>query len=183
MVSERLKNAIESVVNSEISFCKFLTANDTGATGGHQSGILVSVSAKSMMFTEDFPVDTILKRMVKIDWQNNLWTDSTFTYYSSKKELRITKFGRGFPLLRPEQTGALFVFTKQTNEDYSGFVLENEEEIEEFLGTFGISSTETNCVFGVGGIHQDVRISSAIENYIAGISVDFPDTEAMSEAV
>ena len=29
--------AITSVLNSEKSFCKFLSANDTGATGAHQS--------------------------------------------------------------------------------------------------------------------------------------------------
>lgn len=52
MISEILKNAIESVENSATAFCKFLSANDTGATGGHQSGILVSVSAKSIMFSE-----------------------------------------------------------------------------------------------------------------------------------
>lgn len=33
--------AIQSVLNSEQGFCKFLSANDTGATGGHQSGILL----------------------------------------------------------------------------------------------------------------------------------------------
>lgn len=37
--------AVQSVLNSEMGFCKFLSANDTGATGGHQSGILISKSA------------------------------------------------------------------------------------------------------------------------------------------
>lgn len=43
--------AIESVLNSEKGFCKFLSANDTGATGGHQSGILISKSAAEMLFS------------------------------------------------------------------------------------------------------------------------------------
>lgn len=42
--------AIKSVKGARNSFCKFLSANDTGATGGHQSGILVSKSASGMMF-------------------------------------------------------------------------------------------------------------------------------------
>lgn len=182
MTSEILKNAIESAVSSSIAFCKFLSANDTGATGGHQSGILVSVSAKNMMFAEEFPSDGILKRDIKIIWQNDFWTDSTFTFYSSKKELRITKFGRNFPLLRPEQTGALFVFTKQSDDDYAGYLLETEEDIEEFLDTFGISSTETNCLFGAGGVQMNNRESSAIEKYISGLEADFPETGAMSKA-
>ncbi len=44
------KKAIQSVQNSVQSFCKFLSANDTGATRSNQSGILVSKSALEMMF-------------------------------------------------------------------------------------------------------------------------------------
>ena len=182
MISEILKNAIESVEGSGTAFCKFLSANDTGATGGHQSGILVSVSAKSIMFSEKIPLDGILKRDVKIFWHNDFYTDSTFTYYSSKKELRITKFGRNFPLLRPEQTGALFVFTKQSEDEFSGYILEMEEDIEEFLEMFGISSTETNCLFGVGSIRQDRKESLAIYDYIQRLNMEFPETGAMSKA-
>lgn len=182
MTSEILKNAIESVESSGTAFCKFLSANDTGATGGHQSGILVSVSAKSIMFSEKIPLDGILKRNVKIFWHNDFYTESTFTYYSSKKELRITKFGRNFPLLRPEQTGALFVFTKQSEDEFSGYILEMEEDIEAFLEMFGISSTETNCLFGVGNISKDRKENLAIYDYIQRLNVEFPETGAMSKA-
>ena len=59
--------AIKSVLNSENGFCKFLSANDTGATGGHQSGILISKSAVDMMFNrQELEQDTIPKRTVKI---------------------------------------------------------------------------------------------------------------------
>ena len=72
-------------------------------------------------------------------WQDDFETESCFTYYKSKKELRITKFGRGFPFLNINQTGSLFVFTKQEEEHYSGYFLDTEEEIEEFLNAFGLS--------------------------------------------
>lgn len=117
--------AIKSVLNSEKGFCKFLSANDTGATGGHQSGILISKSAVEMMFRrQELAQVGIPKRTVKIKWQDDFETESCFTYYESKNELRITRFGRGFPFLKPEQTGALFVFIKQTDSDYSGYFLE-----------------------------------------------------------
>lgn len=126
--------AINSVLNSEMGFCKFLSANDTGATGGHQSGILISKSAVGMLFTsQELEQAGIPKRTVKIKWQDDFETESSFTYYESKNELRITRFGRGFPFLKPEQTGALFVFTKQTDTDYSGYFLETDEEIQEFI--------------------------------------------------
>ena len=112
-------------------FAKFLSANDTGATGGHQGGVLVSVSASRMLFVEILPDNDILKRDVKITWQGDLVTESTFTYYSSKKELRITKFGRDFDIINPDRTGSLFVLTKQSWDDYSVFIIDTEDEIEE----------------------------------------------------
>ena len=140
MIAGHTGQAIKSVLNSEKGFCKFLSANDTGATGGHQSGILISKSAVEMMFsTQELAQTGIPKRTIKIRWQDDFETESCFTYYESKNELRITRFGRGFPFLKPEQTGALFVFTKQTDVDYSGYFLETDDEIEEFLVTFGIS--------------------------------------------
>lgn len=97
--------AITSVLNSEKSFCKFLSANDTGATGAHQSGILISKTAMEMLFSrEQLEQEGIPKRTVKIKWQNDFETESCFTYYASKNELRITRFGRGFPFLHINQT-------------------------------------------------------------------------------
>lgn len=125
MSTEYSNQAINSVLNSEQAFCKFLSANDTGATGGHQSGILISKSAELMLFSlQQLKQDGILKRTVKIRWQDDFLTESCFTYYESKNELRITRFGRGFPFLKPDKTGTLFVFTKQSEEDYSGYFLE-----------------------------------------------------------
>ena len=177
--------AIKSVLNSENGFCKFVSANDTGATGGHQSGILISKSAVDMMFSrQELEQDTIPKRTVKIRWQDDFETESCFTYYESKNELRITRFGRGFPFLKPEQTGALFVFTQQTDIDYSGFFLETEEEIEEFLTTFAIDPTQTNRLIDTGrlGLLMGKREELAIKEFINGLTVDFPMSEDMSAA-
>lgn len=188
MPTEYANQAINSVLNSELGFCKFLSANDTGATGGHQSGILVSKSALLMMFTnEQLKQDGIPKRTVKIKWQNDFVTESCFTYYESKNELRITRFGRGFPFLKPDQTGALFVFSKQSEDDYSGYFLETEDDIEEFLNAFGIGPAQTNCLIDTGGLGKlnlmpGKREESAIKEFIDGLSVEFPTSEEMSAA-
>lgn len=175
--------AIKSVLNSEKGFCKFLSANDAGATGGHQSGILISKSAVGMMFNrQELEQDGIPKRSVKIRWQDDFETESSFTYYESKNELRVTRFGRGFPFLKPEQTGALFVFTQQTNTDYSGYFLETDEEIEEFLDTFGISPTETNSLIDTGKVASETQEKLAIQEFISGLNADFPASEIMSAA-
>lgn len=185
MLENYSDQAINSVLNSEQSFCKFLSANDTGATGGHQSGILISKSAECMLFSpQQLGQGGILKRIVKIKWQDDFVTESSFTYYESKNELRITRFGRRFPFLYPDQTGALFVLTRQDEENYSGYFLETEEEIEEFLNAFGISPIETNRLIDTekAGMLLGKRESLAIKDFIDCLTVDFPASEVMSAA-
>lgn len=183
MIAGHTGQAIKSVLNSEKGFCKFLSANDTGATGGHQSGILISKSAVEMMFsTQELAQTGIPKRTIKIRWQDDFETESCFTYYESKNELRITRFGRGFPFLKPEQTGALFVFTKQTDIDYSGYFLETDDEIEEFLDTFGISPTETNSLIDIQKVSAETQEKLSIQEFINNLDVDFPASDVMSAA-
>ncbi len=183
MIAGYSGQAVNSVLTSKMAFCKFLSANDAGATGAHQSGILISKSAVQMLFNkEELENERILKRTVKIKWQDDFETESSFTYYESKNELRITRFGRGFPFLKPEQTGALFVFTKQTDTDYSGYFLETDEEIQEFLDTFGISPTETNGLINIEKMPAETHEKLAINEFISSLEVDFPSSDIMSAA-
>ena len=174
--------AIQSVLSSGRAYCKFLSANDSGATGGHQSGILISKTAKNLLFAQNLANENILKRTVEIQWQNDFRTQSSFTYYSSKNELRITKFGRNFPFLHPDQTGALFVLTQQDADQYSAFFLETEEDIEQFLSAFGIGPTETNRMIDTGNILLETREQFAIQEFIRTLTVDFPLSDVMSAA-
>lgn len=183
MITGYANQAIQSVLNSEYGFCKFLSANDTGKTGGHQSGILISKSAVEMMFgKQELKQSGILKRTVKINWQNDLTTESCFTYYESKNELRITRFGRGFPFLGSDLTGALFVFTKHTDIDYSGYFLETDKEMEEFLDAFGMSPTETNALIDAEKVSSKTQEKLAVQKFIDSLQEDFPASEIMSQA-
>ena len=134
MTNDLVVKAIDAVLNGIDSFCKFLSANDSGETGGHQSGILISVTAKTMLFTEqEMRENHILKKIGTIKWQDEYTTSCTFTWYESKKELRITGFGRGRSPLCPEFTGALFVLVKESLEEYQGFIFKTDEDIIEKL--------------------------------------------------
>lgn len=125
------------------------------------------------MFSQALENENILKRTVDIQWQNDIWTESSFTYYSSKNELRITKFGRSFPFLNPEQTGALFVLTRQTADQYSAFFLETEDDIEQFLSAFGIGPTETNHMIDTSAVLPERQERIAIQEFIDTLTVDF----------
>ncbi len=182
-MSELVLKAIDSVLSGKDSYCKFLSANDSGETGGHQSGILISKTAKKMLFTDqEIKENHILKKSGKIKWQDDFETNCTFTWYESKNELRITGFGRGFPLLRPEYTGALFVFIKDSPEDYQGFLFNTDEDIQEFLDSFGLTPAETNRPIELNEVSVETKEKMAISLFIDSLTVDFPSSVEMSSA-
>lgn len=177
-----LNDVLSAVLESRLAFCKFLSANDTGATGGHQSGILISKSAKDIMFDEPLDIAPILKKDVQIHWQDDLITNSCFTYYSSKNELRITKFGRGFPLLVPDRTGSLFVLTLQDIDYYSAYFIDTEDEIEQFLSTFDLSPVHTNCLIRFQHDLPKLEEARAINRFIDSFGPEFPSSKEMANA-
>ena len=84
--------------------------------------------------------------------------------------------------MQPEQTGTLFVLTRQTNVNYSAYFLESDEEIERFLDTFGISPIETNSLIDAHEISTEIQEKMAIQEFIGGLDVDFPASNVMSAA-
>ena len=183
MMDELVTKAVESVLSGKKAYCKFLSANDSGETGGHQSGILISKTAKDMLYTEqELKENHILKKTGKIRWQDDFSTNCTFTWYESKNELRITGFGRGFELLRPEYTGALFVLIKESDENYQGYLFNTDEDIQEFLDAFGLTPAETNRPIELDRINPELVEKQAIESFISGLKVDFPSSQEMSSA-
>ncbi len=178
------EQAIHSAITGEKVFCKFLSANDTGETGGHQSGIYISKPAIPILFNEAGQKGENKDKWVKIKWQNDFVTDTRFIYYGkgTRNEYRITNFGKGFPLLRPCYTGSLFVLVKNTDEDYQGFILETDEEINQFLDAFGISPTETNKLIDNKFADPILKEKQEMYNFIANLREDFPNSFVMAEA-
>lgn len=141
-----------------------------------------------MIFGE-LPSEHIAKRDgIRIGWQDDISTESTFTWYASKKELRLTRLGRGFPYLRPDFTGSLFVFN-QMNDDMSEFeayILESDREIESYLTAFGLGPQDAGRMFrSSAGIEPEVAEESAIFDYVStlgdGINLEFPLSDVISK--
>lgn len=177
------EQAIYSAITGEKVFCKFLSANDTGETGGHQSGIYISKPAIPILFNEAGQKGENKDKWVKIKWQNDFITDTRFIYYGkgTRNEYRITNFGKGFPLLRSCYTGALFVLVKNTDEDYQAFILETDDEINQFLDAFGISPTETNKLIDNKFADPVLKEKQEMYNFIANLQEDFPNSYVMAE--
>lgn len=183
MASDLTTKAIGAVLNGGPSYCKFLSANDSGETGGHQSGILISKTAKGMFWTDkEMKENHILKKYGHIRWQDDFETDCTYTWYESKNELRITGFGRGKSPLSSEFTGALFVLVKDSEVNYQGYLLNTDDDIEQFLDTFGITPAETNRPIEINRVNPELREKKAIDAFIDTLKVDFPASAEMSHA-
>jgi type II restriction enzyme len=176
------EQAIEAVLSGKMAFCKFLSANDTGLTGGHQYGIYVPKTSISILFPEPGIRGENKKKDVKIKWQNDFFTDSVFTYYgtSTRNEYRITRFGRGFELLHVEHTGDLFVFVKLDEEDYSAFVLTLEDDINAFLDYFGLSPADTGSIIGAV-LEPENEKKREMDVFIHSLEGNFPQASVMSE--
>lgn len=176
--------AIQTAMGGKLTFTKFLAANDTGLTGGHQAGIYVSKPSIHILFDEPGIKGQNKEKWVKVNWQDDFETESRFIYYGqgTRNEYRITNFGRGFPFLKPEYTGALFIITKLSDEDYKGYILNSESEIDEFLSAFGLTPAETNRLIDLNRTDASLREQAAIDHFISELTVEFPTSEVMSSA-
>lgn len=174
--------AIQSVNSGLLAYCKFLSANDTGDTGGHQAGIYIAKNAISILFDTPGIKGENKSRFVKIHWQDEFTTDSRFIYYGTgtRNEYRITRFGRGFPYLRPEHTGDLLVFVKKDSDDYAGYLLETEDDINAFLDAFALSPTDTGTIIQKECLCLDTQVELAFVKFIDSLNVDFPASVDMS---
>lgn len=178
-MSDIVNFAIESVNKSLVSFCKFISANDAGKTGGHQEGFYIPKNSIPLMFDVPGVKGTNKERLIVIKWQNDFETNSRFIYYGqgTRNEYRLTRFGRGFPFLTDNNVGDLFILSHLGDEHYEGYVLQNDDDIEEFFAALNISSNETNRLIEKNNtVAADVNLLACFERYLSHLNVDFPST-------
>jgi len=133
-----------------------------------------------MLFTRDELAQHIAKKDIRVHWQDDFDTDAVLTWYSSKKELRMTGFYRGFPFRGAEYTGALFVFNKMTDVDFDGFLLNTEDDIDAYLSAFGMSPADTNNL--VKRTQEDGDEEAIIREWLSTIGGTFPESPLISSA-
>jgi hypothetical protein len=174
-----LQEITETVQRSRLAFCKFISANDCGKTGGHQTGFYIPKNSVPLMFDTPGMRGENKDRFITIKWQKDFETNSRFIYYGkgTRNEYRLTRFGRGFPFLTQNNVGDLFILAWIDEDYYEGFVLSTDEDIEDFFAAFNLSPTSTNQL-----IDKDTEISpenkliNCFIKYIHSLSVDFPPT-------
>lgn len=174
-----VEKAILSAQQSELAFSKFIKPNDTGTTGGHQSGFHLHKNSWPLFFETEGEKGENKELFATIKWQDDFETTSRFIYYGkgTRNEYRLTRFGRGFPFLTDDNVGDLLVLSKKEKEYFEAFVLSSDEDIETFFAGLNISSTETNGIIPKQEEQTtEDRLVGCFISYIESLTVDFPPT-------
>lgn len=182
-MNDILNAAIEKVQLAERAFCRFITANDTGKNGSHQAGFYIPKCAASLLFDTPCSKGANRDKIVKIKWQNDFCTESRFIYYGqgTRNEYRITRFGRNFPFFEDDNVGDLLIIAKESDDFYYGFVLQSDQDIEDFFAFFNLSSESTNQLIDTSSsTDPDKQIEYLIQKSILHLT-SFPETTQMAE--
>ena len=182
-MSEISNAAIQSVRQSRAAWCRFITGNDTGTTGSHQAGFYIPKCASALLFDEPGRKGENKEKTVQIKWQDDFTTESCMKYYGqrTRNEYRITRFGRNFPFLQDENVGDLLIIAKFTEEDYAGYVLSSDEDIDEFFAYFNLAPDETNQLIDIdGSVKPDEKIAQLLQSFVAQCN-NFPETRQMAQ--
>lgn len=178
-----LQNAVQSAQKAEIAFSKFITANDTGSTGGHQAGYHIHKNAWSLFFDKPGEKGTNSDINVTIKWQNDFDTTSRFIYYGvgTRNEYRLTRFGKGFPYLSDDNVGDLLIICKRATKTYEAFILQKDDEIEDFFAALNLSVNDTNKIIPKQfQVSPQDKMYQCFIAYLKSLSVDFPSTQFLS---
>ena len=177
------QKAVQSSLEADIAFSKFITPNDTGSTGGHQAGYHIHKNAWSLFFDKPGEKGTNSDVMVTIRWQNDFETASRFIYYGvgTRNEYRLTRFGKGFPFLSDDNVGDLLIICKRAATFYEAYVLQKDDEIEDFLAALNISVNDTNQIIPKQfQISPKDKMYQCFITYIKSLKIDFPSTYELS---
>lgn len=175
--------AIQSVQRSSNAFCKFISANDAGSTGAHQSGFYIPKSAFTLLFNDPGKKGTNKERFVTIKWQNDFETTSRFIYYGvgTRNEYRITRFGRRFPFLSDENLGNLLIICHIAEDYYEAYILETDDDFETFFAALNIGANETNKLIPKS---QEISIEDKLlicfQAFVNTLNNQFPATHIMA---
>lgn len=179
-MSKVLNYAIEKVLCARNAFCRFITANDTGKNGSHQAGFYIPKRAAALLFDTPGIKGENKDRFVNVKWQDDFTTESRFIYYGqgTRNEYRITRFGKDFPFFEEDNVGNLLIITQQSEDQYYGFVLQSDQDIDDFFAYFNLSPDMTNQLIDISQAPEqqlEDRIQEIVSSY-----PDFPETKQMA---
>lgn len=167
------------ISSADSVYLKFLSANDMGLTGSHQSGIYMGAESWPMFLSEPGTPGQNYKKEFTIYFEGVHPVSAVYNWYGegSRSEYRLTRIKSYFRGHEERYTGSLFALIR--NEDrFEAWVLEHEEEMETVLNLFGISPAETNRVIR---FDLEDRLMDYFDRYLNELKGSpFPDTDTLT---
>lgn len=182
-MSELLNKAIDVVQNAKNAFCRFITSNDTGKNGSHQAGFYIPKCASPLLFDKPGIKGENKDKLVEIKWQNDFITNSRFIYYGqgTRNEYRVTRFGKSFPFFEESNVGDLLIIAQQSEDYYYGFVLQSDQDIDDFFAYFNMSPEKTNQLIDISQATTPENLLDFRINEMVASFHDFPETRIMAQ--
>jgi hypothetical protein len=145
---------IEEAISHGLAFLKVAQPNDLGITGGHQSGFHLSKQV-AHVFTPQEPTKGVNHdHPVRIRWENGDTTDSVVKWYGrgTRSEYRLTSFNRirSFYYLQAERLGSVLVLIQVDQDDWLGYMLETDDDIEAVLAALGLDLADATWALYAG---------------------------------
>lgn len=182
-MSEILNSAIAKVQSAKYAFCRFITANDTGKNGSHQAGFYIPKCAATLLFDTPGVKGENKDKFVTVKWQDDFTTESRFIYYGqgTRNEYRITRFGKSFPFFEEDNVGNLLIIAQQSEDYYYGFVLQTDQDIDDFFAFFNLSPEMTNQLIDIASANTPERQLETNIQELVSLYTEFPETKQMAK--
>ncbi len=155
---------IEACARAEAFLFRYITANDTGQTGSHQSGFYMPRDSWRMFLAAPGQKGENSDVWVEIQWSWGEMVRSRFVWYGkgTRGEYRLTN---GFSFLKEENTGDLLVLARTGPDAWRGYLLTSDEETEDFIAALGLSPDDSGRVHWKGEAESELEPEPADNNY------------------
>lgn len=185
MASRHGQDATACALACGRALLKFISANETGATGSHQTGLYLPKDAAHLFTEHQATRGQNTEEPLDITWPDGRVTASRVVWYGqgTRSEFRLTRFGRDFPWFLEERIGDLLVLVPVAEGKAAAFILDHDGDIEDTLSVLGVQIVGTHVVYERDATYEPEGETPCIEreraDFLRGIAT-FPNTEAMS---
>lgn len=179
MPSPLCERAIEDALREGNALLKFISPNDVGLTGSHQCGFYLPISVWEM-FTPNPPErGQNAEHEVNVTWPDGRVTQSRVKWYGvgTRREYRLTRFGRDFPWLAADTLGDLLVLIPKSHTEFAAYVLDQDEDIEEIQAALGVQAFERWGLYQHGAPRVETEnecLEREFRDFAAPL-IDFPE--------
>lgn len=183
MASPTCERAVQTALSGGSALLKYISKNDAGKTGSHQSGFYLPKSVHHLLTPHPPQKGVNSDHSVKINWQDGRITSSTVKWYGkSKDEYRLTGFGRGFQYRNPDRVGDMLVLVPFSLNELNAFVLEHDEDFDLIQAALGVEIIQGSGVYRRNGERLESE-NECVERHFNAFAVDltrFPQGKVFS---